>query len=147
MADLLAVAEACEAAPRASKALNRDIARAVGWGYQTPSEGRRKHPSWFHPDDCRNGSPVLDSLHGTDVWREPSDYAGSVDAAMSLLPDGMKLVLDTHHMIATVYEYWPITSPEDQGFASYQAEAATPALAIVAAALRARHSDGEPAHV
>ena len=68
----------------------------------------------------------------------PPAYTASIDAAMSLVPEGMKFILDTHHMIVTIYEYWPISSPEDEGFASYQAEAATPALALVAAALRAK---------
>lgn len=84
---LLALAARCEKDTGADNVLNRAIARAVGWGYQTPSEARRKNPAWFHPDDCRNGQPVLDSLHGTDVWREPLQYLTSLDAALSLIPE------------------------------------------------------------
>ena len=138
-----------EAAAEPSKALDRKIALAVGWVRLSPSEARRKHPTWFHPDDCRDGRVVMDSLHGTDVWRDPIAYTASVDAALTLLPESW--------CIASL-EWWPMTSIKagitlrevktfDGEFASTgydetcdaaRARAKTPALALCAAALRAK---------
>ena len=135
------LADRVEAAiwPQNDRILNREVARAVGWGYRTPSEHGRKNPAWFHPDDCRDGRPVMDSLHGTDVWREPLDYLGSLDAAMTLVPDGWSL------------GQWTIIGKPDSARiwrdgCDVLARGATPALALTAAALRARtllHSTDE----
>ena len=123
---LLALAERCETAtlPLPDRILNRDIARAIGWGYRPPSEMGRKNPGWFHPEDCRHGVPVLDSLHGTDVWREPLDYVGSVDAALTLVGDDHWRVEDH-----------PLAGPcavvgDAEGYAP------SPTLALMSAALR-----------
>jgi hypothetical protein len=133
---LLALAERVEALTHADKAVNRAVARAVGWGYQTPSEAKRKNPAWFHPDDCRDGKPVIDSLHGTDMWREPLNYLGSLDAAVKLVPEGA--AWEIHRTIGG--QFWADVSVSlgdawwsDQGCTV----AATPALALTAAALRA----------
>jgi hypothetical protein len=146
---LAGLIEQIEAAAEPSKALDRKIALAVGWVRQSPTEARRKHPAWFHPDDCRNGRVVMDSLHGTDVWRDPLAYTTSVDAALTLLPDGW--------CIASL-EWWPMTSIKagitlrevkkfEEGFVSTgydescgaaRSRAQNPALALCAAALRAK---------
>jgi len=130
---LLELAARIEAAGGPSKALDREIALAVGWVRQTPSEARRKHPAWFHPDDCRDGEVVFDSLHGTDVWRDPLPYTTSIDAALTLVPEGA---------------FWSITMRGESrpGFhACCQLdgpldwrEGATAPLALCAAALRAK---------
>jgi len=114
---LVELAEACEKADAGSFDLNKAILSALGYTW-------RGMAYWFHDD--------------SHAWKGSTNFTASIDAAMSLVPEGMKFILDTHHMIVTIYEYWPISSPEDEGFASYQAEAATPALALVAAALRAK---------
>jgi hypothetical protein len=132
---LLNLAERCEAASGPDRVLNRAIARAVGWGYQTPSEAGRKNPAWFHPNDCRDGKPVLDSLHGTDVWREPLDYVASLDAAVALVPEGCTWELSTDFSPPHAGIYIDL-GDEPQ----CQADAATPALALTAASLRARAS-------
>jgi len=124
---MISLAERCEAARLPNKALNREVARAVGWGYQTPSEARRSNPAWFHPSDCRDGKPVIDSLHGTDVWREPLDYLGSLDAAMTLVPEDSR---NDWSLIGG--RYWQAEVGDEM------ADAATPALALCAAALKVR---------
>lgn len=132
--ELLALAKRCEQASKPDNVLNRAIARAVGWGYRTPSEAGRKSPAWFHPDDCRDGKPVLDSLHGTDVWREPSPYVFSLDAALTLVPEGM--VTNAGNDVRNWAFVW-LDTPDYDGV-PYEGRADTLALAIAAAALRAR---------
>lgn len=85
MGDLANLLERVEKAEGADKALSREIqCRVGGWYRRTPSEGRTRHPTFIHPDDCRDGKPVYDSLHGTDIWREPPDVTASLDAALAL---------------------------------------------------------------
>jgi hypothetical protein len=138
---LLALAARCEAAklPLPDRTLNRAIARAVGWGYQSPSEARRANPAWFHPEDCRNGKPVFDSLHGTDVWREPLNYVGSLDAAMTLVPSPGKWSVTAGHKGDWQACVWV----EGAGFMDWRS-AASPALALTAAALRALGREVKP---
>lgn len=84
--DIAGLIERLETATGPSKSLSRDIqCRVGGWYRRTPSEGRTRHPTFIHPDDCRDGKPVYDSLHGTDIWREPPDVTASLDAAMALV--------------------------------------------------------------
>jgi hypothetical protein len=144
MSELLELAERVEALAGDLRPLNREVALAVGWCRQTPSEARRKHPAWFHPDDCRDGKVVMDSLHGTDVWREPLNYLGSLDAAMSLLPksDAATAVFwkvgndgeggDPALFKATILVAHVFTSK------AFSSVADTAPLAIVSASLRAR---------
>lgn len=68
------------------KHLSRDIQCQIGgWYRRTPSEGKSRHPTFIHPDDCRDGKPLYDSLHGTDIWREPTDVIASFDGALALI--------------------------------------------------------------
>lgn len=131
--ELLKLAERCEAATGPDRSLDCAIAVAAADYFLLPPkwDGGPVGYGYFDAD----GAEVHPGHGGDQLVKR---YTASLDAAMTLVPEGMKLVLDTHHMIVTLYEYWPISSPEDEGFASYQAEAATPALALCAAALRAR---------
>jgi hypothetical protein len=134
-----------ESATGPSKALDREIALAVGWVRLSPSEARRSNPAWYHPEDCRNGKPIIDSLHGTDVWRDPIAYTASLDAAMSLVPEGWFWMAGNRDRI-TPRAYVENGEPSFVGISSrrnpnrlwFEVTAATPALALVAAALRAR---------
>ena len=82
--ELEALIKRLEEAREGSMGLSREVARAVGW----VNRGNSRNGEWFHPDDTAEGKPVLDSLHGTDVHREPPDFTRSVDAALSLVPEG-----------------------------------------------------------
>lgn len=147
-ATLLALADRVEAAimPLPDRTLSRAIARAVGWGYQAPSEARRKGPAWFHPDDCRDGKPVLCGLHGTDVWREPLDYVGSLDAVLTLVdPDAFwRVGHDGDGPDPALFKAIASVSKEGEIAITFRtATAVTAPLALCAAALRAR---AEAAH-
>lgn len=145
---LLELADACERAKGADKALNREIALAAGWHRYTPSELSRSNPGWIAPEDFAGETvgkdgrkrPILDSLHGTDIWREPRDFTGSLDAAMTLVPGGLHPGVSQNiwhlHWHAWMGRQGRDGSPDDVA----NANAATPALAICAAALRARHA-------
>jgi len=128
---LLELAARVEAAPvnRKDRTLNREVALAVGWARLTPSESRKSYPTWYHPSDVRDGHPVFDSLHGTEVWREPLNYLGSVDDALTLC----RGPADRHFMAM---------GNNRDGYevhvGSSIARAATLSLSIVAAALRAK---------
>ena len=92
---LVALAGRCEAATGANNALNREVALACGWHRYSPSEIHKSNPGWIAPEDFigehvrKDGrrSPILDSLHGTSIWREPRNYLASLDAAMTLCGD------------------------------------------------------------
>lgn len=97
--------------------------------------------------DCAIGEYVAKTT-GTPYIVPPRSYTASIDAALTLVPDGYQYGFATipsadilragnHHAQAYV------DGSEMVDFAKYfRAEAATPALALCAAALRAR---GEPA--
>ena len=90
MKDLI---EKLEAAPEGSRAFDNQVALATGWVRLTPSEVKRRHGGWIHPSDTRkdgsfNYQTDLDSLHGTDIWRDPLPYTTSIDAALTLVPEG-----------------------------------------------------------
>ncbi len=116
--------------------LTADIARALGWVRVTPSEAGNKTGHWVAPEDCRDGKPVYCSLHGTEIHRSPPNWLWSLDAAMTLVPKGwewLKLLrTDGRNHIAV-----EDTSNREANF-GYFSIAATPALALSAAALRAQ---------
>lgn len=79
--NLLVLATRCETEP-GSMGLSRSVALALGWG-------KRKEPGkkaeWFHPRDMHeNGHIAWDSLHGTEVWREPLDYTRNLEAVKEI---------------------------------------------------------------
>lgn len=135
-----------EAATEGSRELDCLIAWCVGWKRWTPSDAKahgtthKKHGGWIHPDDVRDGRIVWDSLHGTEIWRDPPSYTVSLDAARALVPDGYDwrvgcLVGGGRPIFNAV-----VTTPElaawnwDTGCDS----AAGPAMALCIAALKAR---------
>lgn len=153
MSALLKLAERCEAAAGELRALNREIALAVGWHRYSPSEIGKSNPGWIAPEDfigeyeSKDGRrrPMLDSLHGTDIWREPRNYSGSLDAAAMLVPEGMGWLSGWGQTVPDEPMGGAIITPHAR-FAGHHVnndaiatgEAATPALALCAAALRAR---------
>ena len=92
-ATLLALAERVEAARVSDRTgLRNEVALATGWHRVEPRFTKSKHGAWIKPCDFigvhSDGSPKLDSLHGTDMYREPTNFLESLDAAMSLVPSG-----------------------------------------------------------
>ena len=141
-ATLLALAERVEAARVSDRTgLRNEVALATGWHRVEPRFTKSKHGAWIKPCDFigvhSDGSPKLDSLHGTDMHREPPNFLESLDAAMSLVPSGCSewnveswsapCAIQPAHVRATAWV---------SGAA--RVYAATPALALTAACLRAR---------
>ena len=91
MGDLKAVLSALQGAKGGDKAVDRLIAREVGWHRVEPRHTSGKHGGWIAPDDWigahSDGSPILDGLHGTTIWREVTAYTASVDEALALVAE------------------------------------------------------------
>ena len=141
--DLLALADRVEAADGPERELDRAVARFVGWHRVEPRFTRNKHGAWIAPGDFlgtySGGSPILDSLHGTDMHREVPPFTASLDAAMTLVPEGWDWAAGSaqdgcggHAFMRRVGH---LGRPID-----VDVDAAAPALALTAACLRARAS-------
>lgn len=142
-----------EAAEVPSQALDREIARIIGWHRVEPrhhrSRGGKGKGGWIAPRDWlgahSDGSPILDSLHGTTIYPDVPHFTTSIDAAMTLVPEGF--AIDT-------FVIWPNNKPmisiigttlinghfwhEAGRDGRWPAEGATPAIALCVAALKAR---------
>lgn len=126
------VIETLESAPGGSMGLSRVIAKAVGW----INRGNSRKGEWFAPEDTRDGKPLLDSLRGTDVHREPPDFSRSIDAALTLVPEGCAWEMANRinfQCDATVYGQDIFAGVEGM---------ATPAIALCIAALKAQEKVG-----
>jgi hypothetical protein len=108
--DLPALIARVEAATGADRELDDMIAIAVGI-----------------PATIKLGDEMLGNVRWAPVRSKP--YTASLDAAVSLVPSGCLWTLDCLSNATALYRD-----------ARYQANAATPALALCAAALRARQA-------
>jgi hypothetical protein len=133
MSQLLELAERCEQATRPDRELDGAIALALGWTFQ------------------KMKGDALQKMKGDAqaYWREPGvtdfymrsklpAYTASIDAAMTLVPKGKYWTcsygrLSTHEVMGAARIVEPLTID----FIA-ESEAATPALALCAASLRAR---------
>lgn len=86
MIDLIAK---IESAAEGSMGISREIALVAGWHRITPAQMGRHHRSkgaWIAPQDWigrhGDGKPILDSLRGTEMWRDPPHFSRSIDAAL-----------------------------------------------------------------
>ena len=143
-ATLLALAERVEAARVSDRTgLRNEVALATGWHRVEPRFTKSKHGAWIKPCDFigvhSDGSPKLDSLHGTDMHREPPNFLESLDAAMSLVPSEAYWRLGHDGDGADPAEYKAdVIVPKLGGVdARGRAIAVTPPLALTAACLRA----------
>jgi hypothetical protein len=129
---LLELAERCEAATGPDRELSAKIALAVhDWLHEV--EGNK-------PLNCRVrnklGSPVY---IGGETGRT-MDYTASLDAAMTLAPEGWTDVRQHQHRMTdgSVRCYAELEVEEGDALMPYEGKAKTPALALCAAALRSR---------
>jgi len=102
------------AAPEGSRELDADLAFAVV---------QEKHPNAYYVDDERTCIQVMPGLTASDI----PNYTTSLDDALTLVPEGSKSVCFD----------WD-DSAVDGSFFGYNVQAATPALALCIAALKAR---------
>jgi hypothetical protein len=150
---LLALAARVELAEtQRDRVLNREVALAVGWHrYPQSAFDRRSKVGWIASEDfCgeyvrKDGTrtPKLDSLHGTDIWPEPRDYLASLDAAMTLVPEGWRVAGLFERNCKLPNWIWKaeLWHPEaDANVRGIARNADVAAIAITAAALRARAS-------
>lgn len=137
MTTLTSLIERVEAATGCDGKLNAEIACAIHFPALRPAR----------PDDHKkfqNGIPPGDS----DIWcptgfLQAQNYTGSIDAALTLLPEGKCWRLAHGHLVGCTSA---VAEVMERGFGTKLslAEAATPALALLAAILRARQT--EPQH-
>ena len=130
-ATLIALAERVEGHSETENKLNEEIAFASGW--------RLCNRRWFDKETVvglRNiGASLSDNMH-LGRWELP-DFLSSVDAAMSIIPNGWTRSVD-----ATAPELGidvDLYSPHSKGTAEFQrGSSMIEACAITSAALRAR---------
>jgi hypothetical protein len=109
---LLALAERCEQAAGPDRELDAEIALAIG--YTREKKGRERIAWWRNP----KGQQI-----GYDGWHNfPPSFTASLDAAVTLVPEGCGWMVMNN---AAKVGRWP-------------SRGATPALALCAAALRAK---------
>ena len=131
--ELTKLAERVEALTGADREVDLEVILASGT-HVLERRGRDKK-AWLYEaaSDFRRLDP---SPYSYGVFGLPR-FTASLDAAMSLVPEGMKWRVDTHYNIAGVFDY-PFDPESGPYCKEYPGEGATPALALVAAALRAR---------
>lgn len=136
MTNLLDLAGACELATGADRSINKEIHRAL---HGAPELGRPNDYGW-REDDSGWWLATGEDQRVPPKRISPANYTASIDAAMTLVPSGWSTAL-----------YWgePGFQPEAQletqemrdrmgaSFEPLSATAATPALALTAAALKA----------
>lgn len=126
--DLLELAERCEKATGPDRSFDEAIAE-------------QREPGLF----CRDGHGRLrKNLHGTvlmpqwDLWQAPN-YTSSLDAAVMLVPEGYSYTAGYWTFKrAGRASVWIVAENETREV--WTVDAATPALALCAAALRARYA-------
>jgi hypothetical protein len=133
--DLQSLLSRLETATEGSRELDAEIDAALRIGKPgLPDWARTNFPTWrARPDgrvECAHGDGT-GSLH----W-ESQPFTRSVDAALSLVPEGLMVSMTIGHgqAVANV-KTGSILNPETREWPGY---AKTPALALVVAALRAR---------
>ena len=110
------------------RALNADIAVMVGGWQRKWHDSERPH-GWY----WRRG----DYSWTAEGEGYPSNYLGSLDAALTLVPEGwswhaaLRTYLTPFRATGSVWQ-------EGQQYALFNADAATPARALIAACLKAR---------
>jgi hypothetical protein len=126
-ATLLQLASRCEAASGPDRELDGEVFRAIGMPLPGDFGGRDISLHWNEAEQC-----FLAPVGDMRVRYEQPRYTASVDSALGLL-DG--LARKPHWSVS-----WPVAEVElvFSGGPVVNATAATPALALCAAALRAR---------
>ncbi len=141
MTNLLELAARVEALTGPCRETDAEIALAVGYA---------KRGAWFRAPDA---DPDIDVL-GCGSWADAPAFTASLDAAMTLVPEGWWVAGINFNPIDFRSERdseWhaeiagPITwaviehgTPEEPVYDCHGGNASTPALALTAAALRAR---------
>lgn len=94
-------------------------------------EWANNYPEWLARPDGR-----VELEKNGPSFAAPA-LTGSIDAAMTLVPEECEWRLDSHYNLAGVFAY-PVDPESGPYCVEYAGESSTPALALCAAALRAR---------
>lgn len=126
-----------EAASEGSRELDVLIADAIGIPKRKMQFSHRGQPRWGWNHDSHGG---------VDEWfRDPPALSRSLDAAMALVPKGWSWKL-IHEPVDGLYRVVIRHAPALANVApAFVVSAATPALALVIAALRARETGDQDA--
>lgn len=120
MTDLIA---RIESADGPSRELDAEIARSIGWGCVVRDpEAQNKYVCWRKK--YRSGE-----------WIMLPRYTSSIDAALTLVPEGWHMSVNA--TVGALLQGSAAVRDRDGG-PSFTSAAATPALALAAAALKAR---------
>ena len=127
MSEMLELAERCERLEGPNYAIEVEIFKAIHPEYADYVQGRGGLVHRFDGSDQR----VLSDIR-------PGNYTASLDSAMTLVPAGSDIMVDNfdgpHNKRCSASVYSPPSKgTENKGYGK------TPALALTAACLRARH--------
>lgn len=128
------LAQLVEAANWPSRELDEAIEKALPCGRRFADNNPHAPPTlWNERGAAFHGARIGD-LDNCEEY-VPTRYTGSVDAAMSLVPEGWEWSVFHGGIVSTKSDVAFCRLPETD--AGTRADAATPALALVASALRA----------
>lgn len=139
VAGMSALIARLEAAKEGGRELDGLVARAFGWHRVEPRHMRGKAGGWIAPQDFiglhGDGSPMLDSLHGTDIHRDPPRVTTSIDAALAL----SERVLPGYLVnLCQSLDRWDASLDSEDDVYAHGAHAKTGSLALCIAILRAK---------
>lgn len=123
--DLIELAGRCEKATGPDREIANDVLFACGWTSHEFGEGDNRTTIWTAP----RGEEFTDG--------DQPDPTGSIDAAMTLVPEAHAASVEWSPRFPGYAWLYP---PDNKDDVSFEGNAATPALALCAAALRARAS-------
>jgi hypothetical protein len=137
---LLALADRCEQAAGPDRELDVAIARALGW----KPLYRDDYSKWWPPAAVEDSRARKRSILHHPTQPLPA-FTASLDAAVTLVPEGCDWHCQSNPSVTAC---WASVSPVKRGielleWGSGMRRASTPALALCAAALRARAAMAE----
>ncbi len=140
-AELIALAERVEALTGPCRETDEAIRYAIGW--------RAAHGRWYSPEDAALSRRRKVGLLNFQPSQPPGPFTASLDAALGLVPSGRSVSLTTNieqfdEDGATVREdasHAEISRKGGKRWFNFGSFGATPALALTAAALRARAAE------
>ena len=130
------LAERAESATGPDRELDGLIAVAVNHG-SLPGAVK------IAPEDetTRRRGWVLHTFNGRRSWHQAPRFTASIDAAMTLVPEGLVWNVMTDFGLPGRARLWGSVLPGQVKDRGWSADGATPALALCAAALRVREAD------
>ena len=125
MGDLLKLADRVEALDGPDREVDVEVALCTGWENRLGAK-----QEWLKPN-------------GFASTEGPPYFTASLDAAMTLVPDGWLWEVGNYAAKGDATVTHPNYNPDTYNGIQVWVEAKTPALALCAAALRARSKDGD----